>query len=86
MKDGIKEIIGKTISGIVVKDCGRPPRSQVHLIFDDCTYFELYTSDTETIKGAGGVDRGDINRVIELHPEAENILVASHKVDLDPEK
>jgi len=86
MKDGIKEIIGKTISGIVVKDCGGPPRSQVHLIFDDDTYFELYTSGTETIKGAGGVYRGDINRVIELHAKAENILVASSGIDLHPGK
>lgn len=56
MKDGIKEIVGKTICGAVVAVNSETPRVQLFLTFTDGTYFEIY-GDSYT--GAGGVDRGD---------------------------
>lgn len=55
MKSGIKEILGKRVRGVVVKESkGNAPASSVFLIFDDGTYFELWGD----VHGAGGVDRG----------------------------
>ncbi len=47
MKDGIKEILGKTITGVVVKARDGVPRSQVFLLCSDNTYFELYCHDAD---------------------------------------
>ena len=62
MKDGIKEIVGKRISAVVVarKKTGPPP-AQVFLVFDDNTHFEIYGSFT----GAGGLDKGGVNKAID---------------------
>ncbi len=56
MKDGVGEIVGKSIAGIVVAENNRPPRVQLFLTFADGTYFEIW-GDNFTC--AGGVDRGD---------------------------
>lgn len=44
----LRQIVGKTIRGVVVKDVfprdGRPGRAQFFLIFDDDTSFEVYTN------------------------------------------
>lgn len=61
MKSGIENIIGKTVSNVVVADKEKPPYRQVFLVFSDNTYFELYGKFT----GAGGVDRGGVEDVIE---------------------
>jgi hypothetical protein len=43
MKDGIKEIIGKTIAGVVIAHNNhRPPREQIFLVFDDESSYEIY--------------------------------------------
>jgi hypothetical protein len=57
MKDGINEIIGKKIRGVVVsRNERREPENQVFIVFDDGTYFEFYGS---RFTCNGGVDRGD---------------------------
>lgn len=56
MKDGIKEIIGKTVSGAVVGKNSRQPHVQLMLTFTDGTYFEIW-GDSFTC--AGGVDKGN---------------------------
>jgi hypothetical protein len=45
MKSGVKEILGKTITGVIAKIArnGLPPRSQVFLVFDDNTYYEFFS-------------------------------------------
>jgi hypothetical protein len=57
---GINQTLGKTITGIIVKEDvtgdGRPA-SQVFLLFSDNTYYELYTAYDE-ISFTGGVDPG----------------------------
>ncbi|MBE7465576.1 MAG: hypothetical protein HS116_19030 [Planctomycetes bacterium] len=60
MKHAIAEILGKTVSGVVVKENGRPPHTQVFLMFRDGTHYELYG---EYFTGAGGVDRGTAEEI-----------------------
>lgn len=36
-------MVGRTITGVVVKESDRPPRSQVFLIFSDGVYSELWS-------------------------------------------
>lgn len=62
MKDGIKQIVGKTIAAVVIADNGRRPRHQIFLVFDDETSYEIY-GDSFTC--AGGIDKMGIERVLE---------------------
>ncbi len=58
MKDAIRGIVGKKITGVIVKEReARNPLSQVYIIFSDDTYYELYCPNS-TICGIGGVDKG----------------------------
>jgi len=54
MTGAISHILGKTISGVIVKEGDETPRGQVFLLFADGTYYELY-SDAR-IQGTKGVD------------------------------
>jgi hypothetical protein len=59
MQSAILDIVGKRIAGVVVKE-GRHPRSQVFLVFDDDTHYELYAdAEIQGIKsiGTGGIDK-----------------------------
>ena len=59
MTSCVKEIIGKTITGVITKvkcDGGTYPRSQVFLVFDDNTYYEFYCLESE-IFGIKGLAR-----------------------------
>jgi len=38
-----EDMLGRTITGIVIKASDRPPRSQVFLLFSDGMYSELYS-------------------------------------------
>ena len=75
LKDVLPQLLGKRICGAVVKEGDRMPRMQVFLIFDDDTYYELYTDST--IYGAGGVDRGDLAHVRQYMPQ-QRILFECH--------
>jgi hypothetical protein len=78
MKDAIREILGKTISGVVVKR--HPdgyPSSQVFLLFDDDTHYELYTSK-EKIKGIGGVDPGGKDKVLAYRREGIEVVFEAY--------
>jgi hypothetical protein len=43
MIGAMSHIVGKTISGVIVKEGDETPRSQVFLLFTDGTYYELYS-------------------------------------------
>jgi len=43
MKDVIKNIVGKTIQGVVVTKAHNANRMHVYLAFSDNTYFELWS-------------------------------------------
>lgn len=55
MKGAFHQLSGKTIKSVIVSENKFPPRSQVFLIFDDNTYYEIYG---DIISGAGRVDTG----------------------------
>ncbi len=74
MKNAIRDIVGKTITGVVVKASDRAPRSQVFLVFSDGTYYELYS--VSDIKGAGGIDTGGLEAV-------RNYMRATHEIVLE---
>lgn len=56
----VDQILGKTITGVVIKEFSGTPRMQLHLIFSDDTNFEFYCQDDEItpIKGLryGGLE------------------------------
>lgn len=60
MKDGLRQVVGKTISGVLVADVANSSRRQVFLVFDDDTHFELWGHE---IDGTGGVDPGGMDKV-----------------------
>ena len=62
MRESIKEILGKTITGIVVAESPRTPEMQVFMLFSDDTYFELFGVGNG-FTCAGGVDPGGIDKV-----------------------
>ena len=72
LKDGLPQLLGKRICGAVVKEGDRLPQMQVFLIFDDDTYYEIYTDST--IYGTGGVDRGGIEHVRQYMPKQEIVF------------
>lgn len=43
---------------MIVTEGKKGPQSQIFLVFSDNTYSELYTSESMTIVGAGGIDKG----------------------------
>lgn len=61
--DVMKEILGKTIKGVIVKQNmkGTFPGMSVHLVFTDNTSYEIYTD--YRLNFAGGLDKGDIDIV-----------------------
>lgn len=66
VKPEVKQIVGKRISGLVMKAAKNqihPPRNQLFLLFDDGTYYEFYTHDCK-ICTTGGVDRGNLDDVL----------------------
>lgn len=75
MKDGIKQIIGKTVTGVLVGHNERAPSRQVFLLFSDGTSFEFWGND---FTGAGGVDPGDARSVRESIERARGEVRASY--------
>ena len=80
MKDGIKDIIGKQITGVVVTEIeSGNSLHQVFLVFSDDTSYELYSF--QSIIGASCVDKGapkvndkDCKIVLEAYSEEKNII------------
>ena len=63
MKDGIKEIVGRTVAGVVIAyNKERSPHNQIFLIFEDGTSYEIYGDSFTCCSGV--VNKG-IERVLE---------------------
>ena len=58
-KQGFKEIVGKTIAGVVVTGFG-----QVFLVFQDNTNLEIYTHPRSHVDASKGVHHGGMADVI----------------------
>ncbi len=59
MKSGLREIVGKTITDVIVaRNDYRDPANQVFLVFDDGTFFEFWGAQFNCNGGVwqGGVD------------------------------
>ncbi len=74
MKDGIKEILGKTITGVIAKERAGVPQSQLFLLFSDNTCFELYCIDS-VISGTGGLWEGGMDGVRRYMSETSSIIL-----------
>lgn len=61
MRNAIKCVVGKTISGVVFREGAKSPEAQVFLVFDDGTYYEIYG---QSINGTAGVDKGGVEEVL----------------------
>lgn len=65
-------IVGKTISGVIIKrgDTRRgSPSHQLFLIFDDDTSYEFWVSgEYSELKGAAGLDKGGVEAVRNYMP------------------
>lgn len=57
MKDGLRQIVGKTISSVIVAKNHKSPENQVFLIFEDGSYFEFWGPEFSC---AGGVEPGGL--------------------------
>lgn len=86
---GMEKIIGKTISGVIVKEnnYGGSPRAQLFLMFDDDTYYEFYVSG-DKLNSTSDIDMGsraDVRRymdegmdtIVDLHAEDEIAIKAN---------
>jgi hypothetical protein len=61
VKSSIQQIVGKTISGVIAAERASPwPKSQLFLVFDDGTYYEIYSGEGR-IAGTSGCIRGGAN-------------------------
>lgn len=60
MKSGIENILGKTITKVIVSEKKEVSHRQVFLIFSDDTYFEFYGKN---FSGASNIDLGGIEDV-----------------------
>jgi hypothetical protein len=74
MNNAIKKIVGKTIEGVIVKErCTGNPKSQVIIVFNDNTHYELYSD--ATIQGIGGIDRGGMDHVKSISGSVTKIIL-----------
>jgi hypothetical protein len=57
MTSGLAELVGKTITGVIVKEGGAGPRGQLFLVCSDNTYYEFF-SGYAPIEGMGHMVEG----------------------------
>ena len=74
MKDEAYQVVGKMIIGVIMKETktGRPPHSQLFLVFDDHTSFEFYAD--APIKPTGGVDKMSFREVYNYMDESMEVV------------
>ena len=80
MKDGLRELIGKKVSAVVVGNSERSPYIQVMLVLSDGTYFEFWGQDYSCASGVsyGGIAEatryieGGRGEVIAMYPSQES--------------
>jgi hypothetical protein len=72
IKSEVRQIVGKTITGVIVKE-GTGPRSQLFLTFSDGTYYEFYCGDS-AISCTGGVDRGGVAEVLKYMSPRQQVV------------
>jgi len=69
----LNEMVGKTISGVVVKE---GPRQMIFVVFSDDTHMEFYGSDIHNIKG---IRPGGMEEVLSYCPDIKLVQVHSEE-------
>jgi hypothetical protein len=71
VKDAAAEIVGRRISGVVVRRArrGKGPMGQLFLVFEDGFYFEFYAPESQNM-AAGGLDKGGLVRALRYTPDS----------------
>jgi len=77
MRGEFHKLLGKTIKGIQVREDARLLSSQLFLVFDDDTYFEIYSDGP--INGIQRICPGDMKTIRNLSPGNSSILVDIEK-------
>ena len=85
VKGGWQELIGHTITDVVVCRSERTPRLKVHLVFSDDSTFELYSLGCEGFEGLGRLYSGDLEEVLRYVHEPSEIAIYS-KPDGSPQR
>ena len=86
VKDSLFDLIGKTISGVVVaKYPEGNPRSRIYLTFSDGTAFEFW-EDEGAMSMAGGLERGGVDQLVKMMERREGAEIhAFRPPHVDPD-
>ena len=79
MKGVFQDLIGKTITGVQVREDVNFHSTQVFLAFDDDTYFELYSDGR--MNGIRQIYPGDMDTIRDLPAGNSEILVDVEHTD-----
>lgn len=74
MKAGVGDIIGKTITDVIVAENVNTPNQRVFLVFSDNTYFEFYGSFGCT----SGVNRGGLHEAMQYAGKMGGSITSSY--------
>lgn len=83
MKGSPELIVGKTVTGVIVKESRRSsPSAQLFLLFSDGTYFEFWSwGEYSGLSAAGGLDRGGPKEVREyMSPPTGSMRIVFEKL------
>jgi hypothetical protein len=61
--EGLRQLLGKTITGVVASETSGAPGTQLFLIFNDGTYFEFYSGANESFTCTSGTSFGGVLKV-----------------------
>src|SRR4051794_13923168 len=73
---GLNQLVGKTITGIVITERASRPRGQVFIACSDNTYYEFFSIDS-SIEGLSYVAEGGIEEIMALTDKAEIVCAVS---------
>ena len=82
--DCLSQLLGKRITGIVVKESDGTPKSQLFLLFDDDTHFEFYCVFDRIVPTKGLWQHGEghgIQNVREYMGETMHIVSEVYQKD-----
>jgi len=79
MRGEFGKLLGKTIKGIQVREDANLLTSQLFLVFDDNTYFEIYSDGS--ISGIQRIYSGNMMTIRSLSPGNSSILVDIEKAN-----
>ena len=80
----IDGIVGKRINGVIVKECPTPPRAQIFLMFDDRSFYEIWSS--VEISSASGLDGGGREEAVSYMAGATSVVFEAWAEGADPRR